>query len=160
MQKLGINPCVDVPHRLVGELQSPGKEAGPIRVKARVNGQPFATTVVRYAGEWRLYLNTAMRAATAADVGDRVTVELELDRAPRIVPMPPLFAAALAKDPKARAAFDDLTPSHRKDILNYLNWLKTEESLERNIKKAIAESLAGRDARRSRSRKRSEGRGS
>jgi uncharacterized protein YdeI (YjbR/CyaY-like superfamily) len=57
--------------------------------------------------------------------------------------MPPKFAAALARDSRARAAFENLTPSHRKDILNYLNWLKTDEALERNIKKATAESLAG-----------------
>jgi hypothetical protein len=151
VHKLGINPCVDLPHRVVGELlTASGKEAGPIRVRVRVNGKSFTTTVVRFSGKWRLYLNTAMRTAAAANVGDRVTVEIEFDRAPRIVPMPPRFAAALAKDPKAQAAFEDITPSHRKDILNYLNSLKTVESLERNIKKAIAESLAGRNARRSR----------
>jgi hypothetical protein len=147
VHKLGINPCVDVPHGVVGELRrTSGKEAGPIPVRGRLNGKRFSTTVVRYAGGWRLYLNTAMRAEAAADVGDELTVEVAYDRTPRIVPMPPRFAAALAKDPKARAAFEDLAPSHRKDILNYLNSLKTAESLERSIKKAIAESLAGRDA--------------
>jgi uncharacterized protein YdeI (YjbR/CyaY-like superfamily) len=55
--------------------------------------------------------------------------------------MPPRFAAALAKDKRPRAAFENLTLSHRKEILNYLNSLKTEAALERTIKKAIAESL-------------------
>lgn len=158
VHKLGVNRCVDVPPRVVVDLQrASGKEAGPIRVRGRLNGKRFTTTVVRSAGEWRLYLNMALRAEAAVEVGDEVTVEVEFDRAPRIVPMPPRFAAALTNDPKARAAFEDLTPSHRKDILNYLNSLKTAESLERNIKKAIAESLAGRDARRSRTRTRSYG---
>jgi hypothetical protein len=150
VDKLGINPCVDVPHRVVRELQrASAKKTGPIPVRGRLNGTRFTTTVVRYAGDWRLYLNTAMRAEAATDVGDDVGIELEYDPTPRTVPMPPRFAAALAENPRARAAFDGLPPSHRKDILNYLNSLKTGESLDRNIKKAIAESLAGRSARRS-----------
>lgn len=131
------------------------KDAGPIRVRGRLGGLRFTATVVRYGGAWRLYLNTAMRADAAVEVGDEVDLELEYDPAPRTVPIPPRFAAALANDPRARAALEALTSSHRKDILNYLNWLKTDESLERNIQKAIAESLAGRDARRARTRKRS-----
>lgn len=130
------------------------KETGPIPVKGRLNRKGFRATVVRYSGEWRLYLNTAMRAAASVDVGDEVSVELEHDPTPRIVPMPTEFAAALAKDPKARHAFENLTASHRKDILSYLNSLKTEESLKRNIKRAIAESLGDSHARRWRERER------
>lgn len=157
VHKLGINPCVDVPRDVVSELvRASGRKASPIPVRGRLNRKVFSTTVVRYSGEWRLYLNMAMRAAAAADVGDEVSVEVEYDPAPRIVPMPPTFGAALARDPKARTAFENLTPSHRKDILNYLNSLKTEESLERNIKRAIAESLGGSDARRWRNRNRAD----
>ena len=35
------------------------------------------------------------------------------------------------------AEFKKLTPSRQKDILKYLNYLKSEEALQRNIKKVI-----------------------
>ena len=155
VHKLGINPCVDVPGAVTRDLlKTSARKAGPIPVKGRLNRKGFRATVVRYSGKWRLYLNTAMRAAASVDVGDEVSVELEYDPTPRIVPMPTEFAAALAKDPKGWAAFENLTASRRKDILSYLNSLKTEESLKRSIKRAIAGILGGSDARRWRERER------
>lgn len=135
---------------LAGLREISGKKTGPVPVVGRVSGVRFRTTIVKYANGWRLYLNTDVRRRTEVNVGDRIDLALHYDPAPRVVPMPPRFAAALAKNPKAKAGFENLTPSHRKDILSYLNSLKTEESLERNIPKAIAESLAGSAGRRTR----------
>jgi uncharacterized protein YdeI (YjbR/CyaY-like superfamily) len=51
--------------------------------------------------------------------------------------MPPAFAAALKDNEKGKAVFESLSPSHQKEILAYLNYLKKPETLERNIKKVI-----------------------
>ena len=51
--------------------------------------------------------------------------------------MPPAFAAALSKDRRAKAAFEALAPSRRKELLRYLGFLKREESLKRNIGKML-----------------------
>jgi hypothetical protein len=151
VHKLGINPCVDVPSRILTELRAiSGKRTGPVPVVVSLSGERYRTTIVKYAQGSRLYLNTDIRRRAKVDVGDRIGLEVQYDGAPRVVPMPPRFAAALARNEKAKVAFESLTPSHRKDILSYLNSLKTEESLERNIPKAIAESLAGSAARRPR----------
>jgi uncharacterized protein YdeI (YjbR/CyaY-like superfamily) len=74
-----------------------------------------------------------MRRAANKDVGDRVTVDLEFDPEPRLVPMPPMFKRALSKNPAAKAAFEAMAPSRRKEILRYLASLKTEVSLRRNV---------------------------
>ena len=51
--------------------------------------------------------------------------------------MPRELVEALESNEKARTAFERLPPSHQKEILDYLNFLKKPESLERNIEKVI-----------------------
>src|SRR5688500_17301899 len=124
---IDINPYVKVPDPIVNKLHKEmNKLAGPIPVKGKLQGKAFSTTVVKFRGMWRLYLNTPMRGAANADVGDTVSVELWLDKTSREVPSPLKFTLALAKNKKAKAAFEKLTPSRRKEILRYLNNLKQE----------------------------------
>jgi uncharacterized protein YdeI (YjbR/CyaY-like superfamily) len=49
--------------------------------------------------------------------GDRVTIEIERDDAPRTVDVPADLAAALDADPAVRAAFDALSYTHRKEYV-------------------------------------------
>jgi len=51
--------------------------------------------------------------------------------------VPPALAKALAADRKAKAAFDALSPSRRKELLRYLGNLKREESLTRNVRRTL-----------------------
>ncbi|WP_353826514.1 YdeI/OmpD-associated family protein [Agromyces sp. SYSU T0242] len=74
--------------------------------------------------------------------GDAITVELELDREPRVVEVPEDFAAALDGAPGARAAFEKLAPSHRKAHVTAITDAKTPETRQRRIAKAI-EKLVG-----------------
>jgi hypothetical protein len=136
--KLGINPCVDVPKRVSQAFA----QKGYIAVKGTLNGEPIrATLVPKGDGRHRLYLNTDMRTRAKVEVGERVTIEVSLDTQPRVVPMPAALEQALKKNRKARSAFEQLTPSRQKEILNYLNWLKRPETLARNIAKVIAQLL-------------------
>lgn len=135
---IGINPYVGLPENVLNSLfKQAGKTKGPIPVRGTLNGKRFTQTLVKYQGAWRLYLNTQMRQDAGIDVGDDATVEIEFDPEPRIVPVHPKFAHALAKNKEAKAAFEKLAPSRQKEILRYLNSMKTEESLVRNIEKVI-----------------------
>jgi len=135
-----INPYVAIPDPVVHQLQRDArKEAGPIPVRGEVQGKRFATTAVRFRGLWRLYFNTQMRRAAGVEVGDRVRIEVRFDASPPVVRAPLALTSALAKNKTAREAYERLTPSHRKEILRYLNSLKRPESLERNIRKVIRE---------------------
>ncbi|MBI4043525.1 MAG: YdeI/OmpD-associated family protein [Candidatus Diapherotrites archaeon] len=51
--------------------------------------------------------------------------------------MPPALARALSRNARVKRAFEGLAPSRQKEILQYLYALKTQESLERNVKKVI-----------------------
>jgi hypothetical protein len=91
-----------------------------------------------------LYLNGWMRNAASADVGDRVSVACETDENPFTQRMPPLFRKALAKDKKAKNAWDARPPSFRKEVLRYFNFLRSPEALERNVKRMIARLRRGK----------------
>jgi len=132
-----INPCVEVPASIAAALRRESGKNQSLPVRATVQGRPFKANVMRFLGAWRLYLNGPVRKAAGVDTGDRVSVSLRHDPLPRREKMPKAFAAALARDPKARAAFQALALSRRKELLRYLNSLKREESVQRNVAKML-----------------------
>ena len=138
IHKIDINPYVQVPDDILRKLQQDAnKEKGPIPVKGTLQGKPFSTTVVKFRVLWRLYLNTDMHRAANVDVGDHVTINIQVDHTPRTVTAPRRFTLALSKNKRAKDAFQKLAPSRQKEILRYLNSLKQAETLERNIEKVI-----------------------
>ncbi len=135
---LDINPYVRLPKAVLAAIfESAGRSTSPIPVKGTLNGKPFRQTLVRYQGAWRLYLNTPMRLAAGLEVGDQATLEVSFDPLPRVVPMHPKLARALAENPRAAKVFEQLTPSRQKEIKRYLAALKSEETRDRNIGKVI-----------------------
>jgi uncharacterized protein YdeI (YjbR/CyaY-like superfamily) len=100
-------------------------------------GRRFKQTLVKYQGAWRLYINGEMRQAAGVDVGDQANIKIEFDPVLRKEGMPSKLIEALSRNKSAKTAFEKLTPSRQKEILRYLNNMKTETSLERNIEKII-----------------------
>jgi hypothetical protein len=143
--KIGINPCVAVPPRVSRAFA----RRGYVPVKGALNHSPIRATLVPVGGgRHRLYLNTEMRTEAGVGVGDRVRVTLEVDTARRKASIPPELTAALRRNRTAARAFAAATPSYRRDILLYLNWLKTPESMQRNVRKVIAYLVRHRGRRR------------
>ncbi|MEO8181813.1 MAG: YdeI/OmpD-associated family protein [Deltaproteobacteria bacterium] len=135
---LGLNPYVAVPTAERRALfRAAGRDKGPIPVRGHIDQAPFRQTFVKYQGKWRLYLNTPLRRAAGKDVGDRVTVELEHDPAPRREPLPAALRQAFTGKPSARAAFGKLPASRQKEICRYINGLKTEQSRARNVQMVL-----------------------
>lgn len=138
ISKIGINPYVSLPENVLsGLFKQADKTKGPIQVRGTVNGKRFKQTLVKYQGAWRLYINGEMRRAAEIDVGAEAHIKIEYDPLPRIELMPSKLWAALSKSKTAKVAFESLRPSRQKEILRYLNSMKTESSLERNIEKII-----------------------
>jgi hypothetical protein len=131
---LGINPYVSVPGPTLKRLfLAAGRDKSPIPVKVTIEGINYCQTLVRYQGDWRLYLNTPMRKAACKNVGDRLKLSVQFDPSPREERLPTEFKQALKKDATARLAFEQLSPSRQKEIVRYLNTLKTKLALERNV---------------------------
>lgn len=149
--KIGVNPYVQVPAKLLNQIfKQANKNKGSIPVKLIINNKAFIQNLVKYSGKWRLYLNGPMRKVAGKDVGDTIEIDIVFDEAQRITPMHPKLEAALQKNKKANTLFISLPPSRQKEIKRYINSLKTEEAIDKNIKRAIAflsgkERFIGRD---------------
>jgi hypothetical protein len=149
---IGINPYVLIPTAQLNHVfEIAGKNKGPIPVRGKLNGKPFIQTLVKYSGQWRLYLNDPMRKAGQCEVGDVASVHVTFDSRPRTTPMPPRLKAALEENKEAKSVFNKLAPHYQKEIKRYINGLKSAESIDRNVKKAIQhllgkERFVGRNA--------------
>ena len=142
---IGVNPYVLLPDNVLQDLFAAAKkESGGIAVKGSLNGSKFKQTLVKYAGQWRLYLNGVMRKNAGVDVGDRVDITIMFDNTPRIIPMHPEFEKALHKSSKARIEFEKYPPSRQKEINRYLNTIKSDEVRQKNIEKVLGH-LEGKD---------------
>lgn len=148
---IGINPYVLLPEEVLAAIfSSAGKDKSPIPVKGKIDGHAFEQTLVKYAGKWRLYLNTPMRQACGKDVGDTAKFSVQFNKSEKTTPMPAALQAALNKNKTAAKLFKGLAPYHQKEIMRYINNLKTPESIEKNVKRAInflqgKERFIGRD---------------
>lgn len=143
----GVNPYVDVDKDQAARIMPGWRKPMPVLVK--VNGQPSEPWRINMMpagnGNFYLYLHGEVRKASDTKVGDMVRVEIDFDREYRSGPqhaMPAQFAGLLDADASARASWDALPPSRQKEILRYFDHLKSEDALQRNIRRML-EILSG-----------------
>jgi len=134
LQKRGPAAAVVLDNDQVNAI---GEGARRFPVLATVNGYTWQTSVARMGGEFLVGLNREVREGAGAQAGDSVEVTLELDTAPREVDVPEALAAALDRDPAAKAAFDGLAFTHRKEFARWVAEAKREETRERRVAQAI-----------------------
>jgi hypothetical protein len=114
----------------------------PVRVTA--NGTTVAARVARMGGENLLGLSKKLRADLGVEIGDAIDVVIALDAAPREVEVPPALAAALAGDATAKAAFEALAPSHRKEYARWIGEAKRDETRKSRVEDALRMLREGR----------------
>lgn len=125
------------------QVATVGKGAKRFPVRATVNGFTWRTTVTRMRGEFLLGLNREVRESAGVEAGDTVQVAIELDTEPREVEVPEALAASLAADPEARAAFERLAFTHRKEYARWVAEAKREETRDRRVARALEMLRAG-----------------
>src|SRR5512134_1844466 len=108
-----------------------GRARPPVRVTIR--GHTWRTTPGVYDGVGHVVVNRAVKAATGVDAGDRVRVVMELDTDPRSVAVPGDLRAALASDLAAKAAFEGLSFTHRREYVEGVEEAKRSETRSRRI---------------------------
>ena len=136
--KLGINACLNVPEKIVNRLlAAAGKKSAPVQVKCVLNGVDLDANVVRYSGDWRLYLNLVTRRAAGCDIGDKVKIHLAHDPSIRMPPMPETFRQALRGDPDLQRAWRLRPSAKRREILQSLNDKKNDAELARGIAETL-----------------------
>lgn len=135
---IGVNPYVLLPGDILESIfNQAGKSKGYIPVRGTINAQPYAQTLVKFSGLWRLYINTTMLKNSPLHVGETIELTIELDPSDRSIRPHPKLLLALAENPEAQNIFEKLPASRRHEIVRYIASLKTDESIERNIIRAI-----------------------
>jgi hypothetical protein len=116
-------------------LHAPSKNP-PVRVT--VNGHTFAGRVARMRGETLIGFNRAVREACGVAPGDEIEATITLDVGRREVDVPTDLTIALDAEPTARAAFDALAYSHRKEFARWVAEAKKPETRGRRIEQMLA----------------------
>ena len=141
---IGINPFVFVPDAILQYIfKDAGKDRGHIPIHGAINGKPYKQTLVKYSGHWRLYINTTMLKDSPKRIGETIEISVQFDPVERTIKPHPKLVKALKASPVAKKAFEALSPSRQKEIVRYISSLKTAESIDKNIKRAI-EFLSGK----------------
>ena len=116
-----------------------------VSVTLTVGKQVFPTSAFADGkGGHHIMFNKAMQAAGGVEAGDSVALTLERETGERKVDVPADLKKALAKDAKAKAFFDGLSPSCRKEYAGYVDEAKRPETREKRVKQTLAYLKSGR----------------
>ena len=98
----------------------------------------------REIGKWVSSVKTdASRMKRAEQMAERLLATMEGE-----VELPPVVAAAFRRNPKARAAWDKLTPLQRRNQLMAVFYYQTPEARERRVEKIMMMLLENESKRR------------
>ncbi len=138
LEIIDANPFVFLPAAVLNDVfEEAGRSRGPIPVRGTINGEPYQQTLVRFRGAWRLYVNMKMLDDSPRRIGELIEVTVRFDRSDRRIQPHPKLAAMLGTNPAAREIFDGLAPSRQKEIVRYIDGLKSDESVDRNVGRAL-----------------------
>ena len=132
------NPFVFVPEGILQSIfEDAGRSKGHIPVCGTSNDKPYTQTLVKYSGAWRLYVNMIMLKNSPKRIGEKVKIEIEFDPKERTEGLHPKLKKALDANSEAHKVFENLSPSRQKEIKRYINHLKTETAVDKNVDRAV-----------------------
>jgi hypothetical protein len=138
IQLIGVNPYVLLPDEVLADIfKQAGKDKGSIQVKGTINGKPYLQTLVKFDGLWRLYINLKMLKNSPKRIGETIELTVAFDPGERTIEPHPKLTKALTENQQAKNVFDSLRPSLQHEIVRYIARLKSEESVDKNVVKAI-----------------------
>lgn len=129
---MGGGAFVAVPDEVITALGGGGR----IPVQATFDGIAYRGSIVSMGGGKCLGLLKGIRAELGKGPGDPVVVTVSRDEAERTIEVPDDLAAAL-DNAGARAAFDKLSYSHRREHVNAITEAKRPQTRTRRITRTI-----------------------
>jgi len=136
--KTGINWCVDVPLRISKKMIP---EKGYIKIKGQINNYDFTKSLVPVKNkQYRLFVDAQMMKGGETALGKvaKFSVEQTSKKEVTKYSTPKLLRESLKKEGLTKA-FTQLTSSRKKDILKYLSFVKTDETMMKNLNKLIGQ---------------------
>jgi hypothetical protein len=130
---------IPVPDEVVAALGSGRRPA----VKVTLGGHTYQTTVAPMGGRFFVPLSAEHREAAGVAAGQDVEVEIVPDAGPRELELPADLADALASDDQARAFFEGLSFTHRKEWARWIEDAKKPETRQTRLTRTIELLRAG-----------------
>lgn len=129
-----------IPDEVVAELGGGGRP----KVVVTVNGYVYRSSIARMGGEYWLGLSADRRAAAQVAAGEVLDLDIVLDTQERTIDVPEDLAAALEREPAAKAFFEGLSFSNKRYHVEQITGAKTEQTRERRVAKAVRTLSEGR----------------
>jgi hypothetical protein len=109
------------------------------RVRGAVNGVPYRSSLMMYGGVFHLGVHKATLADAGVTAPASVTVTIERDAEPLPADIvPDDLARALDRSAKARAAWETLRPSLKREHVKSVRDAKKPDTRERRLAKIVA----------------------
>jgi hypothetical protein len=130
----GVGTFIAVPPQVKNSLGLKGRP----KIHAVIAGHPYRGSLMPTPdGNFCLGVLKAIQQAEGLRRGDTITVDLELDTAPRAVEPPRDLASALHRDKGAAAAWERLSYTNKREIARSLEEAKKPETRERRLAAAL-----------------------
>jgi hypothetical protein len=110
---------------------------GQLQVRGTINGFPYRTTIQPMDGRHLLTFNKQLQVGANAKAGDTVSVVMERDTEERVVEVPAELAKAFRNAKGAKALWNKLAYTHRKEFAQWISGAKQVETRERRAAKAV-----------------------
>ena len=137
----GGGTLVPIPKEVAAKL---GLKGMP-KINAVIAGTPYRGTLMPMGdGTYCLGVLKSIQEAAAVGAGDSITIDLELDNAPRTVELPADLAKAIAHDEKAIAVWEAMSYTNKKEMARSLEEAKRPETRERRLARALESLRASR----------------
>jgi hypothetical protein len=125
-----ITPPVNVPEFFGTRARVP--------VRGTINGFPFRSSLMPMSGCHMMPVNKILRDGAGVKPGDMVEVAMERDDEERTVEAPAVLKKALAKNKEAKGNWGKLSFTHKKEMANWIEQAKQEETRVRRLAKVVS----------------------
>ncbi len=109
-----------------------------VKVKAIIEGIPYQGSLVRMGGPCHILgVLKEIREKSGKSFGDEIEVTVEEDTEPREVTIPPDVAQALETNPEADAFFKQLSYSHQREYVQWIEEAKRDTTRQKRIEDMV-----------------------
>ena len=108
------------------------------KVKTMIEGVPYRGLLVRMGSECHMLLILkSIREQIGKTFGAEIKISVELDTEERVIEVPKDLMKALKKDKEAKAFFDKLSYTHKKEYVTWINEARKDDTRQNRIAKTM-----------------------
>lgn len=108
-----------------------------VKVKATFDGMPYRGSIVNMGGCVMIGMTQAIRKAIGKQPGDMIEVTVEKDEEERTIEIPEDFSALLSQNAEAKAFYETLSYTNKKEYVRWITDAKREETRRTRLQKAV-----------------------